>query len=585
MRASDGPYLADWFSISLRWLSLLGLAVTLVETDGLFAFPALVLLLLVLWNVFVTILAMLNQRLPSHRALNILIDALAASYFFWDSGGIFGPAAWAGLLPLFSSAIYYEWRGGLLVGLLMTAIEAGLTQFDVSLRAALLPLGALAAFNLIIGASFGLLGRRLIASVRAIYNHQVGLRKETEARAQQQERERMRAFYDLTEMLSATLNYQVVVNSALDLSVNALNDGKNGAEHMVSAMMQFSEDSLQVGSARRFTPADMRLLLPGAQGAIGEALKKGEPVLCEDPAGDPEMTCVVALRTCRSAYVLPLISGLNIYGILLFASPQEGFFTQERREMLEMISHQAVIAIQNARLYQDLAEEQGRILNSQEEARKKLARDLHDGPTQSVAAIAMRANFVRRLLEKEPASAPEELKKIEDMAMRTTKELRHMLFTLRPLILESQGLAAALQAMAEKMRETYGQNVVVQVDPKAVEALEIGKQTVIFYLAEEAVNNARKHAQAAHIWVRLKTIPQQKDLTLLEVQDDGAGFDVAKVKDSYENRGSLGMVNLQERTELVNGLLNLESAPGRGTRVQVYVPLSEEVADLLHRAK
>ena len=169
-----------------------------------------------------------------------------------------------------------------------------------------------------------------------------------------------------------------------------------------------------------------------------------------------------------------------------------------------MIGRQAVIAIQNARLYQDLLEEKERMMEVHEEARKKLARDLHDGPTQSVAAMAMRINLTRRMFDKDEKSAIDELVKIEELAHRTTKEIRHMLFTLRPLILESQGLTAALQSMAEKMRETYTQNVVIDIDEKVIEELEMGKQGVIFYIVEEAVNNARKHAAAPNIWVRLK---------------------------------------------------------------------------------
>ncbi len=115
--------------------------------------------------------------------------------------------------------------------------------------------------------------------------------------------------------------------------------------------------------------------------------------------------------------------------------------------------------------------------------------------------------------------------KIEDLARRTTKEIRHMLFTLRPLVLESQGLAAAFKSMAEKVQETYNQEVIVQVDERAVEAMEVGKQAVVFYLADEAVTNARKHAQAAHIWLRLKML--RDSLCLLEVEDDGIGFDTS----------------------------------------------------------
>jgi signal transduction histidine kinase len=268
---------------------------------------------------------------------------------------------------------------------------------------------------------------------------------------------------------------------------------------------------------------------------------------------------------------------------MLFAHPDPNYFTQDRRDLLDIIGRQAVIAVQNASLYQDLVEEKERMVDVQEETRKKLARDLHDGPTQSVAAIAMRINLVRRMMTKNVKEATNELVKIEELALRTTKEIRHMLFTLRPLILESQGLNAALQAMAEKMRETFTQNVIINVEEDVLENMEMGKQGVIFYIIEEAVNNARKHANAAHIWVRLR--PFETNIALLEIEDDGLGFDVADVNRSYDQRGSLGMVNLRERTELVTGLLNIDSAPGKGTRIQVYLPLTEEAADRLHHAK
>jgi signal transduction histidine kinase len=221
------------------------------------------------------------------------------------------------------------------------------------------------------------------------------------------------------------------------------------------------------------------------------------------------------------------------------------------------------------------------MMEIQEESRKKLARDLHDGPTQSVSAIAMRVNFARRLMERDTKAASEELYRIEELARRTTKEIRHMLFTLRPLVLESQGLVATLESMAEKTKETFNQDVAIQADPRVVDALEANKQAVVFYIAEEAVNNARKHAQAERIWVRLKML--REGMSLLEVEDDGVGFDVNVVGSTYENRGSLGMINLRERTDLVNGVLRIDSAPGRGTRVQVVIPLNEEAADRLRR--
>jgi signal transduction histidine kinase len=123
--------------------------------------------------------------------------------------------------------------------------------------------------------------------------------------------------------------------------------------------------------------------------------------------------------------------------------------------------------------------------------------------------------------------------------------------------------------------------VVIEANPEVVSQIEAGKQGVIFYITEEAVNNARKHAQAAHIWVRLKEAGP--DLALLEIEDNGVGFNLESVDANYDHRGSLGMVNMRERTELVNGVLQLDSAEGRGTRIRVIIPLTEDAADRIRR--
>ncbi len=432
------------------------------------------------------------------------------------------------------------------------------------------------------GILLGFMGQRLLWSDR--------LRRSRDKSGLKGERERALAIYRLMSALSATLNYQKVLETALDMSGAVLNEANDEPDRIVSAVFLFTPDDndpkrmlLKVGSARRFTAADMRITLDGSSGILAAAIEHGDPQTAKDAAQDPELSRFIALRQCKSLFSMPLRTGLDTYGVLLYAHPQAGYFTNQRRELLEIIGKQVMIALQNARLYNDLEQEKERMMEIQEEARKKLARDLHDGPTQSVAAIAMRVNYARRLLTRDQNSASDELAKIEDLARRTTKEIRHMLFTLRPLVLESKGLAAALEAMAEKMHDTYGQNVLIEANQQVVEMLEMGKQSVIFYIAEEAVNNARKHAEAAHIWVRLKMM--RPDLALLAIEDDGVGFNVGAVDATYENRGSLGMINMRERAELVNGILNIDSAEGKGTRIHVAIPLTEEAYDRLRNRR
>jgi signal transduction histidine kinase len=397
---------------------------------------------------------------------------------------------------------------------------------------------------------------------------------------------RLRDIYTLISKITATLKYERVLEIALDLGSRVLATPNVPAERLVSAVLLFADSGtehpvLTVGSARHFTQADLRVVLPGTSGLIGEAIKEGVPNSRTGLDKDPELSRIVALRNCGVAHCLPLRDGLDTYGVMLFAHTDPNFFTPSKRELLDIISNQAVIAIQNARLYNEIQNEKEKMIEIQEQEHKKLARDLHDGPTQTMAAIAMRLNFARRLLERDPHATAEELSKIEELARRTTREIRYMLFTLRPLELESQGLVGALQAMAEKTHDTYNQNVIVEADENIVSELEKSRQTIIFYIAEEAINNACKYAQASQIWVRMKNI--SPDTVLLEIEDDGVGFDKSSVEASTEQRGSLGMKNMSERAEMVNGVLRIDSTPGKGTLIRVVVPLSEEATEKLRR--
>lgn len=585
MNRSDSPFVADWFAISLRWLVLLGVTVSLSAVASLFAWASLLLVALTFWNIALTWLAGLNQRLPQHRYVSVAVDLVISALFFWLQGGISGPAFWICILPLISGALYFDLPGGLIAGLAMD-LAIGL---DVVFHGPQMIFRLIfGGFTLGMGLFFGYISQQVIRQLRLTRQQQIASRE----REQRGETDRMRALFKVTSTLTATLNYRRVLDSALELSVSVLHvdDAQSDKEtplddRLTSAFLLFNAEQLIVGSSRRFTTADQRLTFPAKNGILARSIEEGEAVVTGSVSSDPELRSVMGLQTCQSVYCLPLRVGLSTYGALIYGHPEPNYFISDRCDVLNMLAQQATIAIQNARLYQELSDEKEHMAEAQEEARKKLARDLHDGPTQSVAAIAMRVNLVRRMLERDPKSVVDELEKVEDLARRTTKEIRHMLFTLRPLVLESQGLIPALQAMADKMKETFGQEVVIQVNQKLADDLEMGKKGIVFYLAEEAVNNARKHAQSPQIFIRLATVPKEPEIAWLQIADNGVGFDVNAVTATYDQRGSLGMVNLRERTELVNGLLQIDSAPGKGTRVNVYIPLSEEAADKLHHGR
>lgn len=426
----------------------------------------------------------------------------------------------------------------------------------------------------------------LISNLKATNRKKI--QRSSGAIANQDHREPSSRIYHLISELSASLNYQHVLETALDLSTATLASMDAPVGDLLSAVLVFTAQEqggtkLQTAYARGLSVPDMRLAISGTSGFIGKVIDDGAPGITSEIRADPELNRFAAFSHIRSIYCAPLRSGLDTYGIILFAHPQENFFQKERRDILDIVSKQTGIAMQNALLFQALQTEKERMVELQENSNKKLARELHDGPTQTVAAIAMRVNFARRLMEKDPKAAVDELQKIEDLARKTTKEIRHMLFTLRPLVLESQGLQAALRTLSDKMKETFNQDVIVEIDERVLDNLEQTKQAVVFFIIEEAVNNARKHAQAAHIFVRLKLIGE--DLCFLEIQDDGIGFNPDAVEASYSDRGSLGMLNMRERTELINGVLRVDSSQGSGTRIQVAIPLTDAAAEKLRRGR
>lgn len=580
------PYLSDWLVISWRWLALFLLILSFWMQGSFDLLRTALLVLIALWNLAMSAMAIINVRMPAHRLINLFCDFAFSGALFVAGGGITGSLVWIGVVVIVNAAIFYQWRGAFVLALIFSAGQVGYTiALNPENLYAWIPFAVVLALNLGIATAAGL-GSMLI--FKHTQELDVTTDKELlaiEVRANQQYQKRMNSLSSLVETLSSSLDYTVVLDTMLDLSQSAMDIIDSNSEKMTSAVLLFEESKLIVANSRRFSPTDITIKFPGEKGLLAETLKKVETQMIRNPAGDPELWKVNALQNCKVAVSYPLSRGIDDYGIMLFGHPSEDYFSEEKVEALNLISRQAVIAIQNARLYQQVEEEKQAIITSQEEANKKLARDLHDGPIQSVASIAMRLSVAQRLLHHKPLEIEAELANIETLARDTTGVLRHMLFILRPLSLETDGLIAGLQSIADKNMNTYQQKVRLDVDEKVAEQLDPNKHSMVFYLVEEAVTNARKHAQADLILVRLKSSQADPDIAVLEIIDNGIGFDVKKVSQKYSQRDSLGMVNLNERTQLINGLLHIDSLPGKGSRICIFIPLSTAAIEKIQSGK
>ncbi len=386
--------------------------------------------------------------------------------------------------------------------------------------------------------------------------------------------DRLVMIYDLASSLSATLNYERVLEAILDISRLGFGElGQRAGESVGLVLLYDSDGNLWAASHRNLvTRADERRRIKGSKGIVADAIASSTALIGGAPRNDPELRQFDTLQKSKSMICVPLRAGFETFGAVLFTTVRSRAYTSEHIELLTLFCNQATIALQNATLYQTVREERDKIVGKEEEARRKLARELHDGPTQDVAAIAMRLNFARLLVERDPDRARAELERLEDLAHRTVREIRSMLFALRPIILETEGLVAALNQYAENVQDTDNLPVHVEADDYE-DCLDLEASGVVFAILEEAINNARKHAQASSIMVRLRV---EDDLVVAEVLDDGHGFDVEAVETSYGTRGSLGMLTLKERADLIGGTVNIESGPGQGTRVTLLVPIQAE---------
>ena len=205
------------------------------------------------------------------------------------------------------------------------------------------------------------------------------------------------------------------------------------------------------------------------------------------------------------------------------------------------------------------------IIRSQEEERRRVARDIHDGPAQAIANIVFRAEVCERLIETDAERAKTELKALREHIRSTLAEIRKIIFDLRPMALDDLGLVPTVRGILDVFREQYGlftEVAVIGKERRMEPHIEIG----MFRIVQEALNNVIKHAQASSIKVRIEFAPS--GVTVV-VEDDGKGFDA----ESEElPAGHYGVMGMQERIQLLEGKLSIKSAPRRGTKVVLSVP-------------
>jgi two-component system, NarL family, sensor kinase len=330
------------------------------------------------------------------------------------------------------------------------------------------------------------------------------------------------------------------------------------------------------GATPPFERAVRRIELSVGEGVAGWVAAHREPVvIVQDKFADPRYKYIPELRgeDFTSLVSVPIITRLGaLVGVLNVHTRLRREFTEADVQLLRSIAELIAGAMDNARLHRRLAEREEalerfteRMVRMQELDRRRLAGEIHDGIGQRIVSLSFYLSAAADLVGTNAVLAGQQIDKAQQLAAAALDEVSAAMTGLRPSVLDDLGLAASLESLAHASPEL---DVNVQV---CAEALPEHLETALYRIAQESLQNIVKHASAQNVEIRLKL---SSGTVLLEVSDDGVGFDPASVPESESpGSGGYGLSGMLQRAELLGGRLEVDSAPGRGSTLRVRVPL------------
>ncbi|MBI4493009.1 MAG: GAF domain-containing protein [Chloroflexi bacterium] len=439
----------------------------------------------------------------------------------------------------------------------------------------------------ILAGAFETMRQRLQASMAEVAEWNRELERRVATRTAELER-RNRELADLN-VIAATLSGSLEVQEMLERTLERV-IGIAGAELGCFWVAETEGSPLKLAAASGFASATRGASLCGERCPCAAAAASGQPIVTEGAAhGVASLACRAA--GVRSSVALPLLTGEQVQGVLYLGSMRADHFRQQELSTLAAIGQQVGMALANARLYQSLrarererAELLQRVMDAQEEERRRLAQELHDETSQALASLRL---GLERLASTRPGSdaATYLARQLQGVAAETLAAVHHLAVELRPSVLDDLGLVAAIQRYVQECAQRS--NLAIDFAAAGLEHFRLmpAAETAIYRVVQAALTNVVQHAHAQRVSVSL----QRRDGRLVVVvEDDGQGFELATVRAAPLD-ARLGLAGMQERAALIGASLTVETAPSAGTTVYLEVPVGrngrvEEIHDqVAHR--
>ncbi|MGY6022069.1 GAF domain-containing sensor histidine kinase [Streptomyces spinosirectus] len=305
--------------------------------------------------------------------------------------------------------------------------------------------------------------------------------------------------------------------------------------------------------------------LPRQHGILASMLREAKIERLADVRKDPRFEGWPSAHPDMSDFLgLPIRDGDEVIGALFLANkdcpkPEGGCgFTEDDADLLGILAQHAAIALTNARLY-----ERSRELTIAEE-RSRLAHELHDAVSQKLFSLRLTAQAAAALVDRDPSRAKGELQQVAVLAAEAADELRAAVVELRPAALDEDGLVATLRTQIQVLDRAHTARVTF--GSCGVRALPSAQEEALLRVAQEALHNALRHSGAERVDV---TLARRGTAAVLRVADDGSGFDPKAIRRAGRH---LGLVSMRDRAGGVGGTLTVDSAPGKGTTIELEVP-------------
>lgn len=390
--------------------------------------------------------------------------------------------------------------------------------------------------------------------------------------------EELLALNSIAATANQSLNLNVMLKNTLQ-KVLEVTGATTGCVFLADSKDNKLEPVSCVGSSEIFRCRESDF--PDNNCACRQVLRNGQTLIVDNFSQCPALGKNGTINGENSYFAcVPLKSRERTIGVMNVVFPKNHHFAESDLRLLNSISYYMVLAIENSVLYEDAKQREklrgqllNRVINAQEEERKRIARELHDEYGQTLTGLILTLEMVEHATSARQTKLREKLEKARSLVLRSMDDLRRLTLDLRPTALDDLGLIPAIRAHIESYLKSAGirvefESTGINEDKRLAPAIEI----TLFRIIQEASNNVIKHAEARNVRIKLEGKGGKIKIIM---EDDGKGFDVTAFYKSKIGVQSLGLLGIQERATLLGGTFNVKSKVGQGTRITVDIPLAE----------